>query len=430
MTYQEALDFLHGIPRFGKKPGLRRIRRLLERMGNPQDTLRFIHVAGTNGKGSTCAMVSRVLARAGYRTGLYISPFVLDFRERIQVDGEMIAPQDLVQSTALVKSHWDALNAEGEPPSEFETLLAVAMDYFQRRRVDVVVLEVGMGGRFDATNVIQTPVVSVITSLGLDHTEYLGDTIQQIAMEKCGIIKPGGVTVCYPRQDPKALEVVRRRCAEENNLLILPKQAQVLSMDFFGTRMVYDGLELTVPLVGAHQVLNASVAIETLRAAGKRGLPVADEDIVSGIGQVSFPARLEVLGRKPYIVLDGAHNPSGAQVLGEALKLLEGRNIHAVMGMLGNKDVSGSLQFILPYCKSLCAVPVVGNPLSLPAEKLAEIARPLCPRVEVWQEPAEGVRAALARCGPEDVLLVCGSLYLASYLRPLLTELGACANQS
>lgn len=425
MTYQESLDFIHGIARFGSKPGLLRIQRLLERMGNPQHKLRFIHVAGTNGKGSTCTMVSRVLSRAGYRTGLYISPFVLDFRERIQVDAEMIAPEDLAQSTTLVKFHWDVLNAEGEAPSEFETLLAVAMDYFLRRQVDVVVLEVGMGGRFDATNVIQTPVVSVITSLSLDHTEYLGNTMDQIAMEKCGIIKPDGVTVCYPQQDPTALEVVRRRCAQENNPLILPKQAQVLSLDFFGTRMVYDGLELTVPLIGAHQVLNASVAIETLRAAGKRGLPVTDTDVVEGIGQVSFPARLEVLGRRPYIVLDGAHNPSGAQVLREALKLLKGRDIHAVMGMLGNKDVDSCLQYILPHCKSLSAVPVGNNSQTLPAKELADKARSLCPWVESWQDPADGVRAALARCGPEDVLLVCGSLYLASYLRPMLMELGA-----
>lgn len=426
MNYQESVDFIHGIDRFGSKPGLRRIQQLLERMGNPQQHLRFIHVAGTNGKGSTCTMVSRTLTRAGYRTGLYISPFVLDFRERIQVDGEMIDPQDLAESTTLVKAHWDDLNREGDTPSEFETLVAVAFDYFLRRQVDVVVLEVGMGGRFDATNVIGTPLVSVITSLSLDHTEHLGDTMDKIAMEKCGIVKPGGVTVCYPQQDPAALKVVRRRCAQEGNQLILPGQAQVKGMDFFGTKMVYGGLELTVPLIGAHQVLNASVAVETLRAAGARGLPVTDADIIEGIGQTSFPARLEVLSRRPTIVLDGAHNPSGAQVLGEALHLLEGRSIHAVMGMLGYKDVGTALGYILPHCKSLSAVPVVNNPYTMSAEELAERARPLCPQVEVWQDPADGVRAALARCGPEDVLLVCGSLYLASHLRPLLLELVAC----
>ena len=423
MTYQQALEFIHGIARFGSKPGLRRVQLLLERMGNPQKQLKFIHVAGTNGKGSTCAMISHVLTRAGHKTGLYISPFVLDFKERIQIDGQMIPPQELAASATLVKQHWDILDKQGDTPSEFEVVVACAFDYFLRSGVDIVVLEVGMGGRLDATNIIDPPLVSVITSLGYDHMEYLGNTIDKIAFEKCGIIKPGGITVCYPEQQPPAMQVIRSRCEQEGSPLIIPSRPKVLEMDFFGTRIGYDGLELLVPLIGAHQVSNASVALEALRALGQRGFAVSEQDIIEGMAKVSFPARLEVIRRQPLVLLDGAHNHGGAQVLAQALKLLDGKKIHAVMGMMENKDASGVLGEILPHCQSLCAVQALNMPGSVPPQKLAELARPFCAQVSAAQSPREGVLSAFARCGPDDVLLACGSLYLASELRPQLLEL-------
>jgi len=423
LTYEQAVNFIHGIARFGTKPGLRRVSLLLESMGNPQKKLKFIHVAGTNGKGSTCAMLSHALAQAGYKTGLYISPFLLDFRERIQINNEMIAPEDFAKSATLVKQHWDVLDRQGETPSEFETLVAVAFDYFLRKQTDIIVLEVGMGGRLDATNVIDPPLVSVITSLGMDHMEYLGNTIGAIAFEKCGIIKRGSVTVCYPGQDAEAMAVIRRRCAEEENPLILPNTPDVLKMDFFGTRIIYDGLELTVPLIGAHQVKNASVALEALKALSDRGFPVSDKDIALGFEKVSFPGRLEVINRSPLVLLDGAHNHSGAKVLGEALKMLGDKKIHAVIGMLSNKDVVGLLSEILPLCETLTAVPLPGNPLATPPNQLAELAKPFCNNITVVNDPREGIFSAFARCGPDDVMLVCGSLYLASDLRPELLKL-------
>jgi len=424
LTYDQALEFIHGIARFGSKPGLLRVQLLLERMGNPQKKLKFIHVAGTNGKGSTCTMLSRVLSTAGYKVGLYISPFVLDFRERIQVNNEMIEHDEFARSATLVRRHWEILDKQGDTPSEFETVVACAFDYFLRKQVDVVVLEVGMGGRLDATNVIDTPLVSIITSLGMDHMEYLGNTIGAIAFEKCGIIKPDGITVCYPEQEPEAIKVIEERCAQERNPLIFPKEPAVLGMDFFGTRMIYDGLELTVPLIGAHQVKNASTALAALAVVKDRGFPVSDADIVKGIAQTSFPARLEVLGRDPLIVLDGAHNKGGAEVLGKALDMLGDKKIHAVMGMLSNKDLTGILSEILPRCHTLTVVCGRENPLAMPADELAELARPFCDNIYVADSPREGVLSAYALCAPDDMLLSCGSLYLASELRPELVKLG------
>jgi len=425
LDYQQAVAFIHSIARFGSILGLRRVRLLLERMGNPQKNLKFIHVAGTNGKGSTCAMLSHALCAAGYKTGLYISPFVLDFRERIQIDNQMIEPEEFAQSATLVKEHWEALDSQGETPSEFETLVACAFDYFLRKQVEVVVLEVGMGGRLDATNIIDTPLVSVITSLGMDHIEYLGNTIAAIAFEKCGIIKSGGVTVCYPEQEADAMEVIRERCAQEGNPLFAPRTPQIEEKDFFGTKMVYDGLALQVPLTGAHQVKNAATALTALKVLGERGFPVSDDAIQRGFAGVFFPARLEVIGRDPLIILDGAHNQSGAQVLVAALRMLKGKRIHVVMGMLSNKDVTGLLGEILPLCESLTALPVAGAPmgLGLPPERLAEFAKPFCNQIYIAEDPKTGVHAAYARCGKDDTLLVCGSLYLASEVRPMLLDL-------
>ncbi len=419
MDYEQALSFIHTIARFGSKPGLRRVTMLLERMGNPQDRLKFIHVAGTNGKGSTCTMLSHILTAAGLRTGLYISPFVLDFRERIQVNNQMISKEDLVASTALVKSHWDVLDAAGETPTEFEVVVAIAMDYFVRQNCDVVVLEVGMGGRFDATNVIQTPLASVITSIDMDHIEYLGDTLEKIAFEKCGIIKEGGITVSYPHQLPEAMTVIQEQAAAKLNTLMLAPEVEVLSSDITGSKIVWRDREIHLPLAGRHQVYNASTVLATVEALALQGLVLPLEAVVFGIAATRFPSRLEILHKEPLVLLDGAHNLSGAQALADALALLEPhQSVHGVVGMLADKDVDGVLAAVLPRCSSVVAV-TPNSPRALDAKDMAEKAKQYCSNTMAAASLEEGVHTAFRRCGPQDVVVLFGSLYLASDLRPI-----------
>lgn len=422
LTYEQSLEFIHGIARFGSKPGLRRVTMLLERMGNPQDKLKFIHVAGTDGKGSTCTMISHILAGAGYRTGLYISPYVLDFRERIQLNNEMIAKDELAASTTLVKAHWDALDAMGETPTEFEVVVAVAFDYFLRMGCEIVVSEVGLGGRYDATNVIGPPLCSVITHISMDHMEYLGNTIEEIARQKAGIIKKGGVTVCYPRQEPEALAAIMEECAKMENPLITPHNAGILSADIFGSDVRYGELMLQIPLAGEHQVWNAVTAVEAVKAVASQGFPVDDAHIAAGIAATKFPSRVEALCRDPLVLLDGGHNPAEAAALSRALDMLPGRRIHAVMGMLTDKEVDACLSQILPHCVSVAAVtPDIYR--AMPAADFAEEARRHCADVTVYDDTRQAVAATLARCEGDDVLLACGSLYLAAELRPILLEM-------
>ena len=420
MNYQESLEFIHGIERFGSKPGIRRVKMLLERIGNPHNKLRFIHVAGTNGKGSTCSMLNHILISAGYRTGLYISPFVVDFRERIQFNNEMISQEDLAEVTTYVKGFWDELESIGEPPTEFELVVAIAMEYFARKKCEIVVLEVGLGGRFDATNVIGAPLVSVITNISLDHTEILGTTVEEIAGEKCGIIKPGGVTVTYPKQNPVALAVIMKHCAEQGNRLFQPHGVEVLEETIEGSRFRYDGMEIFVPMAGKHQIYNAMTAIETCRALELTTIGVEKSHILDGISATQFPSRLEILHRNPLILLDGAHNSSGAQALSSALDLLKGKQIHAVIGLSADKDADSILSMILARCCSATLTRST-NFKAMPLDLLAPVAHRYCNDITLMEDDQEGAfLSALSHCGPDDVLLVCGSFYLAAELRSII----------
>lgn len=418
MTYEEALAYIHSTLRFGSKPGLSRIRALLDGLGNPQDSLRFVHVAGTNGKGSTCAAVYAALRQAGLRAGLYISPYIEDFRERIQCGGQMISQEELADGVARIRPLAEAMT---DHPTEFELITALAFWYFRRAGCDAVVLEVGLGGRFDATNVIQTPLVSVITSISYDHTEILGDTLAKIAFEKCGIIKPDGVTVTSPGQTAEAFGVIEQTCAERRNPLRVPRmeRVRILEESLRGTRLLYGGVPLTVSLCGRHQIANFLTAYEVLHVLREKGFALTDAAIADGLAAARFPARMELLHDAPCVLLDGAHNPAGTAALAETVRrLLPGRRLAVVMGMLADKDWAAGIAAIAPLAHRFIAVRP-DSPRALDPAKTAQAASRYCPDVTAYASYPPALADALRFAGSGGAVLICGSLYLAGPMRRL-----------
>ena len=425
MTYEEALNKINSLLRFGMKPGLERIAKLLGLLGSPQDGLKFVHVAGTNGKGSTCALIASVLQKSGYQTGLFISPYVTDFCERMQIDGQMIPHAELAELVENTLPVVERMAANGEEITEFEFITAIAMQWFARRRCDVVVLEVGLGGRLDATNVIQKPLVSVITSISLDHTAILGDTVDKIAYEKCGIIKEDGVTVCYPDQPPEALEVIRSTAEERHNRFILASKDSVkrLSGDLNGTMLEYRGMAVRLPFLGDHQVKNAVTALAALEAVKEEGFRIPDSGIASGFASAAFPARLEVLSTAPTVILDGAHNPGGTAALAAAVRTyLGGRMVGAVMGMLADKDVNSALQNLAGLFSNVVTL-TPPNPRAMSAGELAERWAALGTMSRPMERVDDALEAALQLAGDGGAVVICGSLYLAGEVRPRAMEL-------
>ncbi len=425
MTYEEAQTKITSLLRFGSKPGLERIEKLLGLLGNPQDKLKFIHVAGTNGKGSTCALISSVLRKSGYRTGLFISPYVTDFCERMQINGEMISQDEVAELVEKIFPVVEQMEQNGDIITEFEFIMAIAMLWFVQNKCDIVVLEVGLGGRLDATNVIKTPLVSVITAISLDHTEILGETVEQIAREKCGIIKENGITVCYPEQPPQAYEIIRDTAAQRKNRFVRThmNSVEVLSSNITGTGLDYRGLLVQLPFIGAHQIKNAVTALAVIEVLQGLGYRIADHSIEAGFCCASFPARLEVLSRSPLVVLDGAHNPEGIVALADAVQKYFGdKRIIAIMGMLADKDVTASINVLEGlFSKVITLAPK--NPRAMSAEKLAA----LWWNRSTAAEPAKNIDAALQKAlnsaGGDGAVLIFGSLYLAGEIRPHAIQL-------
>ena len=407
MNYDEALNYIHSLLVFGSQPGLERIKELLNALGNPQDKLRFIHVAGTNGKGSVCNMLASVYKEAGYKTGLYTSPYIVDFRERIQLNGVYIPKEDLVRLCQKLKD-------TGVYVTEFEFITALAFAWFAEQKCDVVVLEVGLGGRFDATNVIKTPLASAIMKIDYDHTAILGNTLSEIAFEKCGIIKGGHPCVSYPLQETEALEVMKQT---DPNIIIPDVSAvKVLNSSIEGNEFIYKAVTYKTALMGNHQIYNAITAIEVINATD---ITVAEKDIINGISKATVPARLELISSKPIVFLDGAHNPNGAEALSGFMKNYD-KDIVAVIGMMADKNCKGFLEQVLKYCCDVITVTVKENPRSISAEELAELSREFCENA--ISAPDYDTALALAKEKTKNIrpLFVFGSLYLAGALREKL----------
>ena len=417
--YTRSLSYIHSLLKFGTRPGLERVSALLDELGRPQDKLKFVHVAGTNGKGSFCTMMSEILKSAGYKTGLFTSPYVFDFRERIQINGEMISEEELCKITAEVKAAAEKIAVRDLQPTEFEFITASALKFFADKNCDVVVLEVGLGGRLDSTNIIKTPLVSVVMSISLDHMAVLGDTVEEIAAEKSGIIKENGVTVCFSRQDEKAEKIIRKTAEEKGNVYIKssPEDIKVLSCDLSGTKAVYKDMEIFIPLIGEHQVYNAQTAVDAALALNDRELNISTENIIDGISKARIPARTELFGKNPLTILDGAHNREGVEALLSNLnKFLKGRKLIVIMGMMEDKEYEFAADEISKLAKTFTGV-LPSNPRAVSPKVLAEIAEKNCSDVFICENPAEAYRKIYEKAQKDDIILVCGSLYLAGDVR-------------
>ena len=336
-----AIDYIHSLGRFSGKPGLHRIRALCAALGDPQDRLQFVHLAGTNGKGSTACMIASALRAAGLRVGLYTSPYLVQFYERIRVDGVMISDADLTRLAERVAVACESIQLPaGESIGAFEFTTALAFLYFVEQQCDIVVLETGLGGRCDATNVIRTTEVSVITPVSLDHMEVLGDTIAEIAGEKAAIIKPGSAAVCAAGQAPEAMVVIRHACEASGAVWYTGAQdCRVLRCDIEGSAFVYDGQGYTIAMPGRHQIDNAVTALRALSALRERGWNVPVEAMVRGLARAHLPGRLARLVGQPVVLRGGAHNAAGVDALCRAVDdLLKMRRLHVVMGMVRDKE--------------------------------------------------------------------------------------------
>lgn len=417
MTYQEALTYIHSISWRGSKPGLERIGEMMEQLGNVQEDLKFIHIAGTNGKGSVSAMLSSVLTAAGYRTGLFISPYIMRFNERMQVNGMPISDEELAEIVTEVQPVAESM---AERPTEFEIITAAAFVWFARQKCDIVVLETGLGGRLDATNLISKNVCAVITNLGMDHMEYLGNTLGEIAGEKCGILKPGCPVVAY-RSAPEAMKVIRARAKE----LECPVRTadfgkiKALSADLQGQTFQYKQFpELTVHLLGAHQLKNAAVALETISVLRKAGWEIPDEAVVQGMDATRWPGRFEVLQDNPLVIVDGAHNPQGVESLIAAVKeYLPGQHIVCVTGVLADKDWKPMMDRLKTVVSDFVAV-TPDSPRALGNVRLARYLTDREHWVSVADDVEKGLTGALERAkATGGMVLACGSLYMAADVR-------------
>ncbi|MBR3819847.1 MAG: bifunctional folylpolyglutamate synthase/dihydrofolate synthase [Clostridia bacterium] len=419
MNCNEAIEYIHSLEKFGINPGLERIRALCNLLGNPQKKLKVIHVAGTNGKGSTSTMISNVLRKSGYNTGLFISPYVTDFRERIQYNGNMIDKYDLAECVEKVKTAIDVLNETGINPTEFEALTAASFIYFEMKKCDFVVLEVGLGGRLDSTNVIEAPYATVITSISLDHTAILGDTIEEIAHEKCGIIKFGAETVLYPFQDEKVFPIVEKTCKDKFNDLRIPdvSKLKIIEEKLEGTVAEYDGIEFLLPLAGEHMIYNACTAIEAVRSLSRLGIIISHKAISEGIAMSVMPARMELIKKHPVIILDGGHNEGCAKVLSDFIKKhLDGKRIIMVASMMSDKDYMSYLSVVAPLADVFIATRV-DMLRALPSGELMMSASAFCKNCHDVPNPSKAIVAARNIMQDDDVLIVCGSFYLAGDIR-------------
>ncbi len=406
ITYEQALDYIHRHNAHSAKPGLHRISALLEQLGNPHKAgLPLLHIAGTNGKGSTATMLASVLKEAGYKVGCFTSPFIYDFRERFAINGKMIEKEQL---TKLAEQVMQAEQFLDEQPTEFEIVTAIGFLYFQG--CDIIVLEVGLGGRFDATNIIDQPLASVICSISLDHTEFLGNTISEIAYEKAGIIKKNCPTILYGKNTKEAIETIQKRCDECSSPLTLCAPTEPISCDIDGTSFRYKDQDYFVSLRGAHQADNAAVAIETLLLIRDR-FPFTQEQLQNGLANAFIPSRLECICKEPYIFIDGGHNKDGIDMLLSAMDQWEElKNPTIIFGMMKDKPYQYAVRQLASRAKTFLTVqpPLPRAMTAYDLKNMADLFCDDCISCDSYEQAAKLAMEKHSGC-----ILAAGSLYLA-----------------
>lgn len=423
MNYAETLEELHHIPRVPKEENLETMEALMAYLGHPEKNLRLIHVTGTNGKGSTCKMLSQVLVGAGYRTGLFTSPYIYDFRERIQVNHELISQDDVVRLYARVAEATKDLQGKGHRhPSEFEMVTAMSLLHFQEKRVEVAIMEVGIGGRYDATNVIN-PILSILTSITFDHMKILGDTLEKIAWHKAGIMK--GTPAVSASQHPEVRQILLEEARLTGTSLVFAKSQQVeyLGGDSFTPRVKYtfDGREplvVDLGLLGVHQMLNAGVVLLALEELKTQGFEAITDTVVrEELRTVTWPGRMEVVSRDPLVIIDGAHNLDGAVNLRESLDFhFPGRPVILILGMLKDKDITSTAKILARHTKSVLLI----TPQDVRGMDAAMLKGYLEPSVDslICCSSEHAVEEALSRAEEGDLILCAGSLYTIQELHP------------
>ena len=418
MNYEEARAFLEEVGKTGSVLGLESMQELLKRLDNPQDQLKFIHISGTNGKGSELAFLSEILTEAGYRTGRYVSPTLYSYRERIQVDGEWIRGEAVARYVAVIKEAIEAIAADGlSVPTVFEVETAISFLYFCDKKCDIVLLETGMGGTLDATNVVKTTILEVIASIGMDHMGFLGNTLGEIAANKAGIIKPD-TCVVSAKQEPEA-EAVVRRVSEQMHAQLSIVDPEHLSEVQYGyekqsfTYKNWKNVEIT--LAGTYQIINAALALEAVEALRKLGYALSEEQVRTGMKRAAWRGRFSVIHKNPVVVIDGAHNPAAATVLKTSLETyFKGKKLYYIFGVFADKDYEKVIEITAPLAEQIITVQTPDNPRALPAEELKCAVEKVNPKVSSAKTIEEAVKRTMDVVKKEDVIVAFGSLSFLS----------------
>lgn len=414
MNYEEAREYLDQVSKGGSVLGLDNMRELLKRLENPQDSLKFVHISGTNGKGSVLAYVSTVFKEAGYRTGRYISPTLFSYREKIQVNERFIGREDLARLTEEVKKAAEEMQNSGKGfPTIFEIETALAFLYFAEQKCDIVILETGLGGALDATNVITTSVMEVITSISMDHMEFLGDTLGKIALQKAGIIKPH-TSVVSAVQDMEAMEVIRDVCRKKECVFDTVDQEQIkdISYGYEGQSFSYkDWKNIKISLMGSYQIKNAALALEAIEALRKLGYELNDKAVYQGMKTAVWKGRFTVISKEPFIIMDGAHNQAAAEELVRSLKLYyPGKKFYYIFGMFRDKDYHQVIRLTAPLAEHIVTVETPENPRALPAEELKKAVAEVNPSVEAAGSLRMAVNRVMEQIDKDAVIVIFGSL--------------------